>query len=285
MLPVAHPLKSAETALYQRRATTTTITLTIQGTLIRWQDHRNRTIQYRPDKRRGCITRFSEESRWRLIQLLCTVDWAQCMPCSFVTLTYPDTSLPEDPAKQSQNRWVIWRHLERHAGRILKGPWRVEWKERLTGALKGTLQPHLHFIVAACPYVKKRTLEDMWCSTIHHLDRAVVDVRRAKSVQHVQMYIGKYTAKDADVPLLDYAAYLNSGRAWGCMRRSAIPMAEKQVFTLQDGPACAALRGLALGAKSALALHPHPSFSLIGSRAEMFLKNGKHLLDRAAAGQ
>jgi hypothetical protein len=99
-------------------------------------------------KPRGEITEFTDASRRRMLYLMAKIETG-AIPF-FVTLTYPDKfPLYNDAYK---------RHLEVFCGRLLRRwpkaavIWKLEFKERKSGANSGKVAPHYHLFVYNVPW-------------------------------------------------------------------------------------------------------------------------------------
>lgn len=178
---------------------------------------------------RGLVTGFSSASRRRLMRLIASLE-RDARPI-FVTMTYPDV-FPDDLAKWKRDIDVFGKRLARkhpQAGFL----WRIEFKERLTGANKGEIAPHFHLLVYG---VGIRDLlgwvSDAWWSVVGSLDwdhlRAGTRVERIYSWGGIMRYVGKYIAKQDDYP----AEW--QGRAWGVVGRANLPWAVEVIISLTE---------------------------------------------------
>ena len=165
--------------------------------------------------RRGTIKCFSAASRRRLLESL--MKWRD-VPTHFLTLTYPDT--PDAPVKRDLD--VLKKRLSRAFPQI-SGFWRVEWKPRLSGDMRGVFMPHLHIILHIPKSLSAlrvlARIRRMWLDILDYKQYSP-DYRRAmrthgfdataiNSVNGAMFYASKYAAKTDDAPAL------NPGRSWG----------------------------------------------------------------------
>lgn len=147
----------------------------------------------------------------------------------FVTMTYPDI-FPDSLARWKRDIDVFGKRLVRHspgAGFI----WRIEFKERKSGASVGMVAPHFHLLVYGVGY---RDLlgwvPGSWWAVVGSEDadhlRAGTRVEHIYSWGGIMRYTGKYIAKEDDYPP-EW-----QGRAWGVVGRSNLPWAVEVVISL-----------------------------------------------------
>ncbi len=178
---------------------------------------------------RGLVTSFSSASRRRLMRLIASLERDE-RPV-FVTMTYPDI-FPDDLAKWKRDIDVFGKRLARkhpQAGFL----WRIEFKERRTGANKGRIAPHFHLLVYGVSY---RDLlgwvPRAWWSVVGSGDRD--HLRAGTRVEHIyswggiMRYVGKYIAKEDDYP------EEWQGRAWGVVGRANLPWAVEVIIGLTE---------------------------------------------------
>jgi len=147
----------------------------------------------------------------------------------FVTLTYPDV-FPDSLAKWKRDIDVFGKRLARaypEAGFL----WRIEFKERRSGANAGRVAPHFHLLVYGAKYrdllgwVSVNWWQVVGSGDGDHL-RAGTRVEHIYSWGGIMRYVGKYIAKEDDYPLGW------QGRAWGIVGRKNLPWAIEVVISL-----------------------------------------------------
>jgi hypothetical protein len=178
---------------------------------------------------RGVVTGFSSASRRRLMRIIASLERSE-RPI-FVTMTYPDI-FSNDLGKWKRDIDVFGKRLAREypqAGFL----WRIEFKERKTGASRGLIAPHFHLLVYGGSY---RDLlgwvpEAWWAvvgsGNVDHL-RAGTRVERIYSWGGIMRYVGKYIAKEEDYP----PGW--QGRVWGVIGRARLPWAVEVVIGLTE---------------------------------------------------
>lgn len=196
--------------------------------------------------KRGKVTRFTNASRRRMIDLAARLD-VRGTNAKFLTLTFSGYPTP------AQAKIVFTKFLKRlhrrhsHASAL----WRAEMQQRGS--------PHFHLIVFHMPYVRQAILQKMWegCTgettpakyyrritvlgSKQHILRGRVrrwvkcsrlDIRKLGNHRAVMSYVSKYCAKR---PLLDNGSYLTdfemewTGRHWGVFNRACFPLAPREV--------------------------------------------------------
>lgn len=185
---------------------------------------------------RGPIRKFSDQARMRMIRECLKINWELTLPALFITLTTPDDIADTSPAERTTQREMFRRRLETHIGRKVPILWRIEWKRRRSGMLKGKLIHHFHLLVCNVEYIHWRLIRKWWALSIGAKGILKTWVERVESPLKCANYMQKYMSK---VPSLDYAPYLNNnnniGRQWGIMRRPQMPYSvRQQVFYLWD---------------------------------------------------
>jgi len=241
-----------------------------------------------PNQKRGTVRGFSRSSRLRLMRSFARLNIEENMPYIFLTLTYPDEVLlkdrwiderkakdmPDDKFKDlgflhiNMHRWVMWRYLEEYAEKPLCGIWRIEWKPRQTGALKGKPMPHVHILLMQQAYIPWQEVRWAWMKTLG--ERFVnVDVRGVYDIELVITYIAKYIGKDDSGTLEDDAYFSNipPGRCWGYMRKNLIKNEDKWVGRFFETDDIASLRHYAIPEKVELIDAGMCSFTIIGPKA------------------
>lgn len=176
---------------------------------------------------RGAVTGFSSGARRRLMRTIASLERSE-RPV-FVTLTYPDLFV-DDIEKWKRDLDVFGKRLSRQipdAGFV----WRIEFKERLSGAGEGNVAPHFHLLVYNASY---RVLLDWvagaWWNVVASEDedhlRAGTSVEKIRSFGGVMRYVGKYIAKEDVYPDFWH------GKAWGVVGRGNLPWAVEVIIDL-----------------------------------------------------
>lgn len=176
---------------------------------------------------RGLVTGFSSASRRRLMRLIASLERSE-RPI-FVTLTYPDL-FPNERAKWKRDLDVFGKRLARKFS-VAGALWRIEFKERITGANAGRVAPHFHLLVYGVGY--RDLLEwvsGAWWEVVGSKDGDHLKV--GTRVEHIYSwggilrYVGKYIAKVDEYPA-DW-----QGKAWGVIGRKNLPWAVEVIISL-----------------------------------------------------
>lgn len=175
----------------------------------------------RPRGDRKPIYEFSKRSRKAMLEKLAKL--RNPTGGFFCTLTYPGqfTFTPDE----------VKTHLERFRKAFLREfpnagvYWRLELKERRSGASKGVLVPHFHLLCflydAAIPQIDFRQwLATTWyrCVASENPDhlRAGTQADLIQNRKHAQRYASKYAAKDeSEIRETISHSHLTWGRRWG----------------------------------------------------------------------
>jgi len=196
----------------------------IQGDLVTVQCLRYRQVA-KPESKRGIIVGFTRASRFRLLKFIATVNWAEALPCLFITLTYPDAVVTTRTTLRNKHRYLFHRSIEKALGVNVPMIWRVEWVARKSGVNKGIILPHIHLLLFGVPFLDVELIRHRWSTTIGHSDWCSVWVEACKTSKHAALYVAKYCGKvEAAIPSLDKQPYLNIGRQYGYTRKSLIPL-------------------------------------------------------------
>ena len=204
-----------------------------------------------------------------MYKFLNRVQWSAITPASFVTLTYPDGIRPTSKKLLNTHRYLIHRHLESYSGNYLSGIWRIEWEDRKSGKDVGAFYPHHHLMVMRAPFVPWQEVREWWRQIIGH-DQGPLSTRveKARNAKECGKYIAKYLAKSS----LDIAVNLNSGiptgRRWGVLRKSNVPMCKATEWSLPASEITDDMLEFAqrcLGAAEPLT----NSFTLLGNSAKL----------------
>jgi hypothetical protein len=171
-----------------------------------------------------------------MLRACAKIDWQFTLPALFITLTTPDSLADCSPDERTTQRELFRRRLETFIGKKVPILWRIEWKKRRSGKLKGKLVHHFHLIVCNVSYIPWQQIRKWWALSIGHKGILKTWVRRIYSPLQCASYLCKYMSK---VPSLDYAPYLNNdesiGRQWGVFRTKQVPrFIRQQVFHLWD---------------------------------------------------
>jgi hypothetical protein len=207
------------------------LSLAIQGKLLQVKHHFPHQ-QPAAAARRSQITAFTYAARLRLLKLIATIDWHAVQTSLFVTLTYPDEVAEPDLKTRNKHRYLFHRSLEAYLQKEIAVLWKIEWKPRLSGSLKGTHCPHWHLLLFSCRYISYAKINLVWRQTIGHEGYVRTEIKRALGEEAAGMYIAKYLSKQTCDASLVYAAYHNcGGRHWGILRKDRIPRAVRHVIT------------------------------------------------------
>jgi len=185
---------------------------------------------------RGPIRTFSRQSRMRMVRVCNKIDWKLTLPALFVTLTTPDELADTTPGERTRQRESFQRRMETFLGKKVSCLWRIEWKKRRSGKLKGKLVHHFHLIICNVEWIPWKELRKWWALSIGHTGILKTWIEKIDTPLMCANYLCKYMSK---VPSLDYGAYLRKsetiGRQWGVMRPRGIPFCvRQQVFFLWD---------------------------------------------------
>lgn len=169
---------------------------------------------------RGECAAMSRASRRRFMYKMAQIR-RRVIPL-FVTLTYPG-EFAGDVRTVKRDMDVFAKRLERLGACAV---WRVEWKERLSGASIGQAVPHYHLLLWLPPEMHLEEFK-RWCSqswyevvgsrSAAHL-QAGTKCEVMRSWRGVMAYASKYIAK-VDESVVPKGA----GRAWGVVCRHTIP--------------------------------------------------------------
>lgn len=176
---------------------------------------------------RGKIAGFSSQSRKNMIELV--NKQRNGTPKLFVSLTYPDEEIWFENGRRKTTHLDWKKHLEILRKRIeraypsMLGLWRIELKNRLSGANLGKIAPHFHLLVwnednttknndnlTFEQWIQKTWYEIVGSEEQKHFDNGTF-VSKIKSARHALFYVSKYVAKIEDSFFDDFAI----GRRWG----------------------------------------------------------------------
>lgn len=199
-------------------------TASLCGELFSYKLEREPCIHHQGGKKMQ-ISYFSAKSRLNLLKILARVDWQKMGRPLFITLTYPNEILPRTAREMSQHRYEFFRYLENFEGKQICSLWRIEWKERQTGAMKNFIYPHYHLLIFNVPFIRHQRINEFWTRAINSPVHVRTDVQKAQRTQKAAFYCAKYASKDSSS--LVHAAYLNNklnGRVWGIVRKNLLTM-------------------------------------------------------------
>lgn len=181
---------------------------------------------------RGAIREFSRQSRLRMLKMIAKVNWDQAGNGVFITLTFPDTSMPMAAASRNRVLAEFMRRTEKHLGRPVSGLWRCEWVERKSGIYRGKLLPHYHLILFGVRFIPYQEINLWWKEALHQDGIVMTDVDHLGNEQLHSIYIAKYCAKVSPISLsMSHISDFVGGRHWGYFRRSKLPLAETKYFS------------------------------------------------------
>jgi len=217
-----------------RLETTIKPVVKIQGSLLELNFHINRTAVVVRGKRTN-VTSFSPSSRLRLLKTIAAVKWDEIPTGLLVTLTYPDEIAMRTRKQRNTDKYLFIRLMEKHVGKKIYGIWRLEFKRRKTGSLAGLLVPHWHFLLMDIPYIDHRCVRHSWRRCTKTVGPLATDVKACQNGEMASLYIAKYMSKVSPKLSLDNPSYLNmSGRHYGYLRKSLIPMHRSEFFPITD---------------------------------------------------
>lgn len=176
---------------------------------------------------RGEVTGFSSASRRRLMRLIASLERG-ARPI-FVTMTYPDL-FPESMDKWKRDIDVFGQRLARNSPGA-SFIWRIEFKERKSGARAGQTAPHFHLLVYGARYRELlQWVPGAWWEVVASGDadhlRVGTRVEHIYSWGGIMRYVGKYIAKEEDYP----SGW--QGRTWGVVGRKKLPWAVEVIIGL-----------------------------------------------------
>lgn len=173
------------------------------------------------------------------MKLLNSIDREKALLPYFITLTYHNSWPEERPERNKKGKLKPHgrkRHLDAFRKRLERvygqfpAVWRVEFKQRLSGARKGDYAPHIH-ILAWIPDDQRLRVKNrvawVWNEIVapgdmEHLSVADHDdsCQRVRSWRGVNAYAAKYMGKleqlHGDTPYV--------GRFWGTWRGEMLPI-------------------------------------------------------------
>lgn len=181
---------------------------------------------------RGPIREFSRQSRLRMLKQVARMDWAKAGNGVFITLTFPDTSMPMGGRARSRVLAEFMRLTEKYLGRHVAGLWRCEWVPRKSGIYRGILLPHYHLILFSVRFIPYKEINLWWKQALGQTGTVMTDVDSLGTKNLHAIYIAKYAAKVSPISLsMTHIAKMIDGRHWGVFRRSQLPLAKKRFFT------------------------------------------------------
>jgi len=169
---------------------------------------------------RGVVSGFSRQSRKNMIELM--NKQRDGIPKTFITLTYADEYLWNEDKRRIASPAQWKNDIEKLRKRIerkypdMKGLWRLELKNRLSGENKGLIAPHFHLLLWDVLESDIETwIQSAWYEIVDtKLDKHYkhgTHTSTVKSERHAMFYVSKYIAKMEDSFLDMYQV----GRRWG----------------------------------------------------------------------
>ena len=198
------------------------LTLAKQGSLIKATRPFTGAIYNHPGVR-GEVQPFSRATKRRMVYKLASIN-REYRP-DFVTLTYPGR-YEGDVKSVKRDLNVFGKRLARLDACAI---WRLEFKERKTGASVGEIVPHFHFFVW---WLDGGSLDDhrqwlarSWYEVVgsgqeSHL-KACENCQTMRSWNGVMYYAAKYITKDVVGKIPEHC-----GRQWGWINEDRIPWSE-----------------------------------------------------------
>jgi len=238
-----------------------------QGKYLKWRVHQPPSNVKQTTKRQP-IVEFSKASRLRLLCVFNQVDWRAATPALFITLTYPDNVECRKRKTLNTHRYVFWRSLEKKMGRHIPAIWRLEWKVRLTGELVGEPMPHWHMLAFKEPFIHHDQINYLWQKAIGHEGYVRTETERMRNQRQAGYYISKYLAKvDPSLVIAAYHNKLPTGRQWGILRKSLLPLMPEHRVRLPPGDVVNAARQYAALERPEVNTYGNESFTLLGEKA------------------
>jgi len=181
---------------------------------------------------RGSITRFTPDSRRRLIERMArlNVDGVRTV---FLTLTFSGVPSP-DEAKAAYRRFMERVRRKYPAASAI---WRMEPQERKS--------PHFHLLLFNFPYVHHKIIARVWRQCTHEKKSFVwvkkIDGGKRQCMYYVSKYIAKRESPKSPTSL-DNLAYLHAereftddpGRMWGVFNGHKLPYAVRRRLDFND---------------------------------------------------
>ena len=195
---------------------------------------------------RGEVTRFSEQSRRRMMTKMNSIDRRQVVPLGvwFGTMTYPD-QFPHDPRQWKAHLKAFRKRLVRRYG-LFPVVWRMEFQERKSGTNKGRVAPHFHlvFIVPGEMIANIREFREWmsraWYEVVDSGDerhlRAGTNCIVPGSWRGAMGYVSKYVGKQGPSYFDAETGEVSSvGRIWGVWFEEGLPVVwEEEEVTLEE---------------------------------------------------
>lgn len=204
--------------------------------------------------KRGEVTRFSEDSKRRLMQLLNMVQRDVSLVC-FVTLTFPDEYFPlnQDPEDWKERlRLFEWRFRRAFPNGAFV--WRVEVEDRKSGEHIGEFFPHFHLLTFGVSLTELRPfVAEHWNEIagfgseehyqVHRHRKAVTPVFSRRGVMsYASKAVGSVMSRELSKSLQAKGSHV--GRWWGVAVRKVFELflATPEEFEITDGDAVALMR-------------------------------------------
>ena len=204
--------------------------------------------------KRGEVTRFSEDSKRRLMHLLNKVQRDVTL-VNFVTLTFPDEYYPYNTEPEDwKERLRLFEFRFRRAFPGGSFVWRLEVEDRKSGEHIGEFFPHFHLLVFGVslvelrPFVAENWYEIAGCGNqehfrVHRHEKAVTPVYSRRGVMsYAAKAVGTVMSRELSKSL--QAKGENVGRWWGIAVRKVFEtfLAVAEEFDITDGDAVSLMR-------------------------------------------
>lgn len=232
-----------------------------------------RLIEYEPQTRakRSTVSRFSRAARLRMLKFVAGMDWSRIRHGVFITLTYPDACLPNTKEQRNKDRYLFHRYMENYLNKKVSLMWRIEWEMRKSGDNRYSLLPHFHLIAPGVRYIPHDEVRRWWRVITRKDGALATDIRALADERRHGIYVAKYTAKMPETSSLDNASYLNiSGRHYGYVRKSEIPVHEQIKFLDLTADTVSALRAMVQSVRPMYDPRFDAGFTLLGPLAARF---------------
>jgi hypothetical protein len=239
-----------------------------QGNLLIWK-----VLEYRcrlmPERGEAEVKGFSKAARLRMLKMCARLDWTKAGKSLFITLTYHDEVKDISKEATGKHRSLFWRYVEKHLGRKVSALWRIEWKVRKSGKLKGEIMPHYHLIVFNVKWLDKKLVKRWWKIILQRTGYLRTEVKRLKNERQAGYYVSKYCGKDDESSLV-IGVYHNipGGRQWGMLRKHLLPVHPWRDIVIADGSLAEFAYNMALEDRPKLNEWGTPSFTLLGPLAD-----------------
>lgn len=174
--------------------------------------------------KRGKVKGFTHGSRFRMLELLNSIDRERCRRITFVTLTVPRGDRDFKGIERDRRLWM--KRFERR----YKGRASIVWKKEAHAS--GT--PHLHMLIfwwsdppSFAEWIEwnDRAWAEVVNSPNHHQGKYACKTQVMRSWNGVMCYAAKYLGKGSEVEISE------SGRIWGVHNRALLCMTIREEVT------------------------------------------------------